>query len=86
MLTALTLGRRPVVVPRLRRFGEAVDDHQLIPLPDEDPAALRASLRSHGDRVIWAGRDLPADLAVHWTGPAPGRYAPTAPCSASPCG
>ncbi|MEZ5098349.1 MAG: glycosyltransferase [Thermoleophilia bacterium] len=29
VLTALTLGRRPVVVPRLRRFGEAVDDHQL---------------------------------------------------------
>jgi UDP-N-acetylglucosamine transferase subunit ALG13 len=25
---ALAHGRRPVVVPRLRRFGEAVDDHQ----------------------------------------------------------
>ena len=29
ILTALTLGKRPVVVPRLRRFGDAVDDHQL---------------------------------------------------------
>jgi UDP-N-acetylglucosamine transferase subunit ALG13 len=29
VLTALRLGRRPVVVPRLERYGEAVDDHQL---------------------------------------------------------
>jgi UDP-N-acetylglucosamine transferase subunit ALG13 len=29
VLTALAAGRRPVVVPRLRRFGEAVDDHQV---------------------------------------------------------
>jgi beta-1,4-N-acetylglucosaminyltransferase len=29
VLTALANGRRPVVVPRLKRFGEAVDDHQV---------------------------------------------------------
>jgi UDP-N-acetylglucosamine transferase subunit ALG13 len=29
VMTALMNGKRPVVVPRLRRFGEAVDDHQL---------------------------------------------------------
>jgi UDP-N-acetylglucosamine transferase subunit ALG13 len=29
ILVALANGRRPVVVPRLRRFAEAVDDHQL---------------------------------------------------------
>ncbi|MCC6222821.1 MAG: hypothetical protein IT201_04950 [Thermoleophilia bacterium] len=29
VMTALLAGRRPIVVPRLRRFGEAVDDHQL---------------------------------------------------------
>jgi UDP-N-acetylglucosamine transferase subunit ALG13 len=29
VLVALGRGRHPVVVPRLRRFGEAVDDHQL---------------------------------------------------------
>jgi UDP-N-acetylglucosamine transferase subunit ALG13 len=29
IMTALANGRRPVVVPRLVRFGEAVDDHQL---------------------------------------------------------
>jgi UDP-N-acetylglucosamine transferase subunit ALG13 len=29
ILTALANGKRPVTVPRLGRFGEAVDDHQL---------------------------------------------------------
>ena len=29
IMTALGNGKRPLVVPRLRRFGEAVDDHQL---------------------------------------------------------
>jgi len=26
---ALTVGKRPIVVPRLHRYGEAVDDHQV---------------------------------------------------------
>jgi len=29
VLTALATGRRPIVVPRLHRHGEAVDDHQV---------------------------------------------------------
>jgi beta-1,4-N-acetylglucosaminyltransferase len=29
VLTVLANGKRPIVVPRLKRFGEAVDDHQL---------------------------------------------------------
>lgn len=29
VLTALANGKRPIVMPRLKRFGEAVDDHQL---------------------------------------------------------
>lgn len=29
VLTALANGRQPIVMPRLKRFGEAVDDHQL---------------------------------------------------------
>ncbi len=29
VLTSLQNGRRPIVVPRLGRYGEAVDDHQL---------------------------------------------------------
>jgi UDP-N-acetylglucosamine transferase subunit ALG13 len=30
VLTALQEGRRPIVVPRLREYGEAVDDHQVM--------------------------------------------------------
>jgi len=29
ILTALANGKRPLVVPRLKQFGEAVDDHQV---------------------------------------------------------
>ncbi len=29
IMAALSVGKRPLVVPRLRRLGEAVDDHQL---------------------------------------------------------
>lgn len=54
ILVARSSGRRPVVIPRLQRFGEAVDDHQLafarrldglglVALVD-DPAGLAASL------------------------------------------
>jgi UDP-N-acetylglucosamine transferase subunit ALG13 len=30
VLTALQAGRRPLLVPRLGRLGEAIDDHQLV--------------------------------------------------------
>jgi UDP-N-acetylglucosamine transferase subunit ALG13 len=30
ILTAVAVGKRPIVVPRLRRYHEAVDDHQLV--------------------------------------------------------
>ena len=54
VMTAVTEGKRPVVVPRLVRYGEAVDDHQLpfarrmesaglVRLVD-DPAELRAAV------------------------------------------
>lgn len=29
VMTAMSCGKRPIVVPRLARYGEAVDDHQL---------------------------------------------------------
>jgi UDP-N-acetylglucosamine transferase subunit ALG13 len=29
IMTSLSNGRRPIVVPRLARYGEAVDDHQI---------------------------------------------------------
>jgi exopolysaccharide biosynthesis glucuronosyltransferase PssE len=54
IMAARTVGKRPIVVPRLRRFGEAVDDHQvglgrrlhsvglvtLVEDPEELPAAV----------------------------------------------
>jgi len=54
VMTAVAEGKRPLVVPRLHRFGEAVDDHQvpfarrlaeagLVTLV-EDPAGLPAAL------------------------------------------
>lgn len=30
IMVALANGKRPIVIPRLRKFGEAVDDHQLV--------------------------------------------------------
>jgi len=54
VLTALANGKRPIAVPRLERYGEAVDDHQvpfgrrlaeagLVTLV-EDPAELAAAV------------------------------------------
>ena len=57
VLVALANGKRPVVVPRRKAFGEAVDDHQLqlgrrfaaagLVTLVEEPAAL-AALAHHG--------------------------------------
>lgn len=54
VMTVVGEGKRPVVVPRLERYGEAVDDHQLpfarrmqeagLVLLVEDPAELPAAL------------------------------------------
>jgi UDP-N-acetylglucosamine transferase subunit ALG13 len=62
ILLCLTNGRSPVVVPRLKRFGETVDDHQLssarrfaaagLVTLVEDPADLPAALAAAGDTVV----------------------------------
>jgi UDP-N-acetylglucosamine transferase subunit ALG13 len=62
ILLCLTNGRTPVVVPRLKRFGETVDDHQLssarrfaaagLVTLVEDPAGLPAALAAAGDGVV----------------------------------
>jgi UDP-N-acetylglucosamine transferase subunit ALG13 len=62
ILLCLTNGRSPVVVPRLKRFGETVDDHQLesarrfaaagLVTLVEDPADLPAALADAGDTVV----------------------------------
>lgn len=54
ILTVLAAGKRPIVVPRLRRYGDAVDDHQLelaerlalagLVTHVQDPANLGAAL------------------------------------------
>jgi UDP-N-acetylglucosamine transferase subunit ALG13 len=59
VLTAAAAGRKPVCVPRLRRHGEAVDDHQLwfgrrmadagVLTLVEDEAALPAAVEGGGD-------------------------------------
>jgi UDP-N-acetylglucosamine transferase subunit ALG13 len=56
ILTALANGKRPIVVPRLGHYGEAVDDHQLafgrrlaeagLVTLVEDPAQLAAAVAS----------------------------------------
>jgi UDP-N-acetylglucosamine transferase subunit ALG13 len=59
VLTVLLAGKRPIVVPRLRRFGEAVDDHQVmfgrrigaagLVQFVEEPAGLQEALRTAAD-------------------------------------
>jgi UDP-N-acetylglucosamine transferase subunit ALG13 len=80
VLTALEQGRRPVVVPRLHAFGEAVDDHQLpfarrlaaaghVTLV-EDVGGLAAALERPGDvqeRSAGGGR-LARDLGAYLQG------------------
>jgi UDP-N-acetylglucosamine transferase subunit ALG13 len=78
VMTAVAEGKRPVVVPRLARHGEAVDDHQvpfarrldgagLVRLV-EDPAELRDAVASTPEppEVGPAGQtSLAADLRAY---------------------
>jgi exopolysaccharide biosynthesis glucuronosyltransferase PssE len=62
ILLALMNGRRPIVVPRLARFREVVDDHQLVLARRlgeeglvtvlEDPKLLRQTLSEPDARVL----------------------------------
>lgn len=53
IMTALANGKRPIVVPRLRRFGEAVDDHQ-VALGRRLGAAGLVTLVESADEVLSA--------------------------------
>ena len=65
IMVALANGKRPVVMPRLARFGEAVDDHQLglarrladagIVTLAEDEVGLAAALVQPSDAVRSSG-------------------------------
>ncbi len=75
IMTALANGKRPIVVPRLRRYGEAVDDHQLslarrlhagglvtlVEDPDGVPQAL-ASATATSEHDLGPSRQLVAEL------------------------
>jgi beta-1,4-N-acetylglucosaminyltransferase len=78
VIAALSAGKRPIVVPRLHRFGEAVDDHQLVfahKLDEaglvtcvEDIDALAEAVRRAEDvpvRRSTADRGLVEDLAAY---------------------
>jgi beta-1,4-N-acetylglucosaminyltransferase len=69
VLTALANGKRPIVLPRLKRLGEAVDDHQLhfgrrlaergLVALVEDAEGLRAALADDGTgRVVEIAPDV----------------------------
>lgn len=78
VMVALMNGKRPIVVPRLKRYGEAVDDHQvafagrfqqrgLVELV-EDPRHLSAAIRADRKRFSSAasGRSrLAEDLRTY---------------------
>lgn len=63
VLTALLNGTRPIVVPRLQRYGEAVDDHQL----EFGRRAKSAGLVT----LVEDAADLPQAIARHQASPPP---------------
>jgi UDP-N-acetylglucosamine transferase subunit ALG13 len=63
VLTALLSGTRPIVVPRLQRFGEAVDDHQL--------AFGRRGGRAGLVTLVEDTAELPGAIARHEQSPPP---------------
>lgn len=78
ILVALMNGKHPLVVPRLARFGEAVDDHQLtfgrrfadagfVTLV-EDPADLRPALAAArgGDAAVTLSPDHTLTAELRW--------------------
>ena len=77
VMTVVAEGKRPVVVPRLHRYGEAVDDHQL-PIARrlaavglvtlvEDPAQLAAALveTPPAPASLGGGGGIVADLRAY---------------------
>jgi len=63
VLTALANGKRPIVVPRLHRFGEAVDDHQLVFAQRLEQAGL-VTLVENPDDLVHALRRAPESASI----------------------
>jgi UDP-N-acetylglucosamine--N-acetylmuramyl-(pentapeptide) pyrophosphoryl-undecaprenol N-acetylglucosamine transferase len=59
--TALRTGHRPIVMPRLRRYGEHVDDHQLQIVEKLAEAGLVVPLEGNLTRAHLAAADEPLD-------------------------
>lgn len=77
VMASLMVGKRPIVVPRRRRFGETVDDHQIafarrlartgLATVVEDPSDLREAITWQGsldEPVAIESTSLVADLRV----------------------
>jgi len=63
VILAMQLGHTPVVMPRLRRFGETVDDHQLALVRRLGTQGLVIAIE-HGDELEAAVRRVPARREV----------------------
>jgi UDP-N-acetylglucosamine transferase subunit ALG13 len=97
LMVALAAGRRPVVVPRRRRYGEAVDDHQvslarrmeaagLVTLVD-DPAESLGRAMSVANRALLAAAKptmLKQDLRAYLVAHCRGNDASPGKMSGSP--
>ena len=87
VLVSLANGKRPVVVPRLKVFGEAVDDHQLqlgrrfaaagLVTLIEDPSGLAAALEADQPPapILPTATTLAADLTRFLEDAIPSRLA-----------
>ena len=64
ILRALTNGKRPVVVPRLRAFGETVDDHQLDSARRFAKAGLVTVVENMADLQQAAGSTSPTSIEL----------------------
>jgi UDP-N-acetylglucosamine--N-acetylmuramyl-(pentapeptide) pyrophosphoryl-undecaprenol N-acetylglucosamine transferase len=61
-VSALQAGRRPVLVPRRKRFGEHVDDHQACIAADLDRRGL--AFRAEADELRWADIERAASWKI----------------------
>jgi UDP-N-acetylglucosamine transferase subunit ALG13 len=61
IMTTIAHGHTPVVIPRLRRYGEHVDDHQLQIAEEFELEGMVIAVRDGDDLAgaVWRARELP---------------------------
>lgn len=84
IMTALASGRRPVVFPRLARYAEAVDDHQVALARRLDAEGLVIAAETEDD--LLAAIDRPPSAAAHELGASRRLVADLRDFVASSCG